>query len=306
MSAAHQSGSESSASIPNADPTEPSLDATEWRSAEAAFLEHAAEIAAVPDAEMLPVNVDLLSALGIMASRAEELMAYKAQIQALAPSYDTSCFDKLGGYIRAARWAQVLVSTASRPPESIQKLLDANIAARARLVDDVEVLARRELVDPAYAVELRGINGHRNVAFDTLLLAGVLRKSWAKIKGKTAVTMAEIEEAERLSERLSTELERRDRQQDVRAEAGVTRQKAFTLAYGAYDQIDRAVTFVRWNEGDAAEIVPTIYTKRARKRVADETTVVPPVVVPIVGPAPSPPVPTSSTTRPLDEDPFGA
>ena len=48
--------------------------------------------------------------------------------------------------------------------------------------------------------------------------------------------------------------------------ANDTRQRAFTLLVTAYDEVRRAVTFVRWAEGDADAFAPSLYAKSRKRR----------------------------------------
>lgn len=48
------------------------------------------------------------------------------------------------------------------------------------------------------------------------------------------------------------------------------RQRAFTLFANAYDQCRRAATYLRWNEGDADELVASLHGGRTRR--PDEAT----------------------------------
>ncbi|MBI5479925.1 MAG: hypothetical protein HY906_13755 [Deltaproteobacteria bacterium] len=41
------------------------------------------------------------------------------------------------------------------------------------------------------------------------------------------------------------------------------RDRAFTLLVNAYDTFQRAVTYLRWNEGDAGTIAPSLFDYRS-------------------------------------------
>ena len=48
------------------------------------------------------------------------------------------------------------------------------------------------------------------------------------------------------------------------------RARAFTLFFNAYDQCRRAVGYLRWNEDDADQVAPTLFTGRARRASSAE------------------------------------
>ena len=68
------------------------------------------------------------------------------------------------------------------------------------------------------------------------------------------------------------------------ADAGDIRQRLFTLFVNAYDQARRAVGYLRWNEGDADQIAPSLYAGRSNgRRKADQ---------------PDPPTPAAGNAEP--------
>lgn len=52
--------------------------------------------------------------------------------------------------------------------------------------------------------------------------------------------------------------------------ANERRQRAFTLFARAYDECRRAATYLRWQEGDADELVPSLYSGRNASRRGPE------------------------------------
>jgi hypothetical protein len=56
----------------------------------------------------------------------------------------------------------------------------------------------------AWLKDLKGPLGYKNQAFDLLTLLTMGREAWPRIQGKTAVTSAELDEAETLADQLLT------------------------------------------------------------------------------------------------------
>jgi hypothetical protein len=56
--------------------------------------------------------------------------------------------------------------------------------------------------------------------------------------------------------------------------SGELRRRAYTLFVQAYDEVRRPVTYVRWEEGDVDEIVPSLFAGRTRTR-DDEDAIAP-------------------------------
>ena len=78
----------------------------------------------------------------------------------------------------------------------------------------------------------------------------------------------ELENAERLGNRLLVDLYRDELAERDALELVDTKRRIFTLLVRAYDQARRIFTFVRWNQGDVDRFAPSLYVKRtpARRR----------------------------------------
>jgi hypothetical protein len=70
-------------------------------------------------------------------------------------------------------------------------------------------------------------------------------------------------------------------------EASNNRQRAFTLLLTAYSQVRRAITYLRWNEGDADSIAPSLYAARRKKGNVTEDDTIPGMPV-LAEPSPAP------------------
>jgi hypothetical protein len=79
------------------------------------------------------------------------------------------------------------------------------------------------------------------------------------------------------------------------AAAADRRARAFTLLVDAYDACRRAVTYLRWNEGDADLIAPSLFKLRGPRRSPAEAPPEPPAPAPAPEPAP---VAMASSTPP--------
>ncbi|WP_200850180.1 hypothetical protein, partial [Klebsiella pneumoniae] len=48
--------------------------------------------------------------------------------------------------------------------------------------------------------------------------------------------------------------------------SGELRRRAYSVFVQTYDEVRRAMTYVRWEEDDVDEIVPSLYAGRSRKK----------------------------------------
>ena len=141
---------------------------------------------------------------------------------------------------------------------------------RETFVTDLNALVRRGLVGSDRVGELKVPNGYRAVADDLFSLVNILRSSWDAIQGKTAISEEELTEAELLASRLIDTVGQRDEAPQTIAEAALRRQRAYTLLMNAYDDVRRVVIFVRWHEGDADEVAPSLYAGRSNGKRKQE------------------------------------
>ena len=114
---------------------------------------------------------------------------------------------------------------------------------------------------------------HRHT-FDYRFCAGSLSSAphhcfGAKIEHKTAATAEEVHRAGDLGPLLLAALGVREHGTTATpAEAADRKVRAFTLFTTAYDQVRRAVTYLRWNEGDGDSLAPSLYKGRGGSRNA--------------------------------------
>lgn len=69
------------------------------------------------------------------------------------------------------------------------------------------------------------------------------------------------------------------------------RQQAYTLFVNAYDQIRRAISFLRWDQGDADEIAPSLFGGKKRRAATEAE--------PPVDSAPTPTTGAAAATGPV-------
>ena len=159
--------------------------------------------------------------------------------------------------------------------------------------------------------ELRGGNGHRNVAHDLFILVQIARSDWAKLEGKTFLTPTELNGAELSAEELTGAIAERERQPGQLNEAADDRQRAFTAFARAHSKVRRAIQYLRDEYGDVDEIMPSFYNGRAGTRKRPETDAdeapAPTPSTPDVAASPAPAAPTASGRVGMpDSDPFTA
>jgi hypothetical protein len=224
---------------------------------------------ALAASDLAPINIDLPTAIAATVGRLPGIMALRDEAAALA-RFEIAAFDQLETYTLATAYAHTLYMGASSRPEAIGELNERGMQLRKTLYLDAVALATRNLIHGDRIGELKANVGYKNLAFDLMALAAILRGNWHKISGRTAITADDLDQAELLGDQLVSAVGSRKEANASIAEASAQRQRNFSLLLNAYDQVRRAVIFLRWNDGDADHIAPSLYSGRgnsnARKR----------------------------------------
>lgn len=248
----------------------------------AAFEQLLPEIRAVPDSEFAAINVDVPSSVATALGAWPEVHGLRDQIAKDVSSFNITLLDNLELYALALGHAQTEYQTATEPSPSLVALANENIMWRTILLNDVTTLISRKLLPQSVTSDLKGINGHKNIAFDLFALANVIKKNWDKVSSKTTVTQDELVQAQILADKLVTAVGEREQAPVVAAEAVRDRQAAFTLFINAYDEVRSVVCYLRRKQGDADSIIPSLYAGRTvtKKKPADDNTDNPPAPTP--------------------------
>jgi hypothetical protein len=90
--------------------------------------------------------------------------------------------------------------------------------------------------------------GYKNIAKDVLTRSNLLRVSWDSVSSNEAPKF-DISNVDQLE-----------------TYATLERQQAYTQFVKTYDQVRRVVSFLRWDDGDADDIAPSLYAGRSSKK----------------------------------------
>lgn len=216
--------------------------------------------AIAPD-ELITINVDVAGAVTLALGTLKKVMPFRDRAAAL-PEFDVAAFDELEQHALAMGHAHTLYLGVSAAPEAILELNEEGMKLRGILYADASALATRKLISGDRIGEMKANVGYQNLAFDLMALAQVLRGSWDKIASKTAVTTDDLDRAELIGDQLVNALSDRAVSPQSAGEVALQRQRNFTLLARTYDQVRRAITFLRWDEGDMDQLAPSLYSGR--------------------------------------------
>jgi hypothetical protein len=237
------------------------------------------ELLALSESDLLVVNLEPLAAISIVRGALPKVLPLREQIVSTLPKFDLIHLDSLETYALALHQTHSDYCAARDRQEERTALAAEAYQLRERLLSDVKVLKNRGVMKNVNLSELKGSNGHLNIACDVMLLATLLRNRWEQVSTRCAVNLEELDRAEVLSDKLTLAVGKCDRVPELLKLAGEQRQRAYTLFVRAYTEVRAAVVYLRRNHGDADKVAPSLYGKRKRisKSLATETVEAKPV-----------------------------
>src|SRR5262245_52773223 len=180
--------------------TDPSIRATELASPEEAaeaFAAIEAECDALSPGELVSINVDVPTAVQIVLGARARCAPMRDAIVAL-PSFEAKQFDKLRVYALGAWFAHLLTLPPASADGPTRELLAEAVPMRERLLSNADVLADEGLLDAKQVAAIRSGQGYADIAGDLVAVSAVLRAAWPAIEGKTPVTLAQLDGAQKL------------------------------------------------------------------------------------------------------------
>lgn len=219
------------------------------------------------------VNLDSASAVTTVLALLPGFRRYRDQIIATLKDFNIERFDKLEDYTKAFSVANSRYMTATRQPDALSEDHDEGLKVRELLHADVVNLIARGYIKAEALKDYTGLVGFRNVGVELQTMALLLKDNWATIQGKCGTDPLELENALKLAQRLQLGAGEREVNPAVVAEYSDLRNRMFTLFIEAYDDARRAIQYLRWHEGDAEDIAPTLYVGKgpgASKKKTDK------------------------------------
>ncbi|WP_437624997.1 hypothetical protein [Sorangium sp. So ce1151] len=256
-----------------------------------AFNKTLPEIEALSADRLVPVNLDIPRVVSQVLGVLPGLLALRSGIAEQLQKHDVALLDRLETYALAAWYAHLVWLSSGGAENALKPLLEEAVPLRENLLSDAEALARRGLLDAETVAEIRAGQGHIDTANDLVALSALFSGSWSEIAGRTAATEDEVNRAGDIGPQLLAALGVREHGKGPGpTEAADKRARAFALLVHAYDQTRRAVAYLRWNEGDADIIAPSLYKGRGgRSATSSDSAAAPPDAAPAGPTAPASP-----------------
>lgn len=265
-----------------------------------AFEKTLPEMAALDAKDLITINVDVPTVTAGVLARLPGLRALRPTIEAELPKYDLAKFDDLERIALAVQHAHARYVAASTPPSELIALSDEGMKLREQLRADGNALAAHGLIDARSLADVKGAPGYRNIAVELMVLTTLFRGHTETISGKTVVDSAMLDRADAVADQLLLAAAAHEQAPTKIADAVQTRQRAFTVFAHRYDHVRRAVTYLRWNDGDVDTIAPSLYAGRTSRRADDKAD-----AKDAAAPAADSPVPAAEPASPPAPVPVG-
>lgn len=236
------------------------------------------ELMALPANGLLNLRLNVVTVVTTVLGCVPRIRELRPEIVDELPRFDLRFLDELEDDAWVLRHAHTLYLACSRPPSCEPEMVEEATTLREQLLNDGNSMADRRIVDKTRLRNVSCLNGYRNLAVDLGILASVLKDSWPRIEGKTAVTPQDLSRAQLLSETFIRVAGRRDKKGDAVAIATLDRRRAFTLLSTAYTQVRRAVLYLRWQDGEGDRIAPSLFAGRRKTTGGKKTAKHSPVV----------------------------
>ncbi|WP_437900619.1 hypothetical protein [Sorangium sp. So ce124] len=253
--------------------------------AAAAFDKTLSEIEALGPDRLIAINLDIPRVVSQVLGVLPGILALRPAIAERLPQHDVALLDRLETYALAAWYAHLAWLSSGVAENALKPLLAEAAPLRENLLSDAEALARRGLLDADTVAEIRAGQGYIDTANDLVALSALFTASWSEVTGKTAATEEEVRRAGEIGPQILAALGVREHGKGPGpTEAADRRARAFSLLVHAYDQTRRAVSYLRWNEGDADSIAPSLYKGRTGRAASSSDTAAAPADEASAGP----------------------
>ena len=228
-----------------------------------------AELLAIPVARLRPINLDIPTLVLAVTGALPGVLALRPTIASVLGEVQAQRSDKLPVAVQAVSQAHADYLIALQPM-NVQLLSNEVVEVREILAADALTQVRRKLIGAGELAELRGNVGFANQIYDVFQLVSLYRKRWPALEKHTGVTLDELARADALAQRFTEALAAREKGASLAGEFGDLRVRAYTWLLDVHDEVRRAVSYLRWHEGDVDTIIPSLWANRSRHPASGE------------------------------------
>lgn len=264
------------------------------------------EIEAQDPRNLSAINVDTNSAASVALGVAPHVLTLR-DLAAQLPGFEVRCIDNLEDYAKAV-WFLGVTNLPTGSPTDVGKMVEEVLALRGKFMLWGEPLAACGKFSRASLDMIKEGGGFKDAAGDTVAFVAMYRSAWDEVRSMCGVTEEDLDRAAEVGPALFATLSRRDNELPTPTESGLRLRQAWTLLDRAYGQCQRAVSYLRWNDGDADTYAPSLRrnsgTRKPSEHASTPANAATPAATP---PSPAPAPVAAAATSPsigTGESPF--
>ena len=249
----------------------------------------------VPPTE--PIRLDLASASSALNGAYPRVVKHRAAIEARFGPADAGHVDAMPVLAAAALQAEA-EHVAAGSDANLERQAAALAKGHKQLFTDARSLANRGLLNEVTVEGASSTQGYDALVANALTLIQLFRANWPAVQARTPVTEAELDQIERDALALRGTIDRRKAGTNRLSESE-TRARVLALIVRRYGEVRRMIGYLRWWDGDANAIAPSLFARGGARRVTDgpsdddDTDPTTPVVTPVTPVVPVTPSPNN-------------
>lgn len=220
------------------------------------------EMSALSDDALCTINLDIPGAVTQILASLPELREVEAQVLLRWREPPVGLVARLERYARALLQAHDACLGLKAIHPDISGLVRELGGVRQHLLCCMQALLVSGALAPESLAPYQRARGNRSLARSVCGIVAVCRAQWRSIEHKTPLTMAELDQAHGLAQRLLQGLRQREAPLEL-TRALRERRQAFTLLMREYAELRRAAQFL-YPAREAERRVPSLFRKRSR------------------------------------------
>lgn len=219
----------------------------------------------MPEDRVRSPNIKVYSAVTHIIATSERAEAYRKEFEQLQPLFDMVHLDQLALRAMALQFAEIRVNMEGKAERQAPAVLERARTIRERLLRTANYLTAEGLLDGGPMESMRGNRSHAEVGADLLQLALMFNQAGARIAGMHPISQSDLHEAVEVGGNLTRAIAADHTEAGEETVSVDLRNRFFTLAMLSYAQIERALDFIRFDEGDAQNIAPNLVSASRRR-----------------------------------------
>ncbi len=230
-----------------------------------AFEKCRAELEEATKGPLEPLNVDIAYSVRVMLTACGNAGPYRAELaklgQDVVPTLETRA--------QALSYAHALHQWTLETPSAVETVAAEVIEARRLLVSELELVQLRGIISNT-AIKLQGTTSYLAMAQDVRAITSAFLASWDQVGPQIGGNIQAVNDAMVLADKLIGAVAEAAEIKEKLKGAALTRLAAWTLAVHSYRELQRGISYIRFHNDDAEQIVPSLFDKaKPRKKVVE-------------------------------------